>query len=169
MRPRALSTSLRARAPRRSRPPPDSEPTQLVGGSAERPSEGEWQYAAAQRPHALDVRALAVIAAPADGAGDGDRAAPVAAPAFPPTLVSGGLDTKLCALGVADFDRARARRIYPFPCHRVVAVASRCGRDDDGDDGDGGDGSDGGGDGGDGTDGGGDGGSVSPCDEVGAT
>ena len=62
----------------------------------------EWSFAAAHRPHVLDVRALCV-SEDAEGR---------------PTLLSGALDAKLCAYAASNgrsFAERRPARLWPFP------------------------------------------------------
>lgn len=68
----------------------------------ERDRRGDWAFAAAHRPHVLDVRALCV-SEDRDGR---------------PVLLSGALDAKLCAYAASNgrsFAERRPARLWPFP------------------------------------------------------
>ena len=83
----------------------------------ERGGDGAWTWAAAHRPHVLDVRALCATSVQRKGG----RVA---------TLVSGGLDAKLCTYAAAPgapFPAKRPARLWPFPDRSVVAAAPGAG------------------------------------------
>ena len=79
---------------------------------------GQWVYASAHRPHSHEVAALAVCfqRSPLTGA-------------QVPVLLSGGVDTKLCLYGVADFGTVRPVWIIPVPASGLAQRSeSRAGR-----------------------------------------
>ena len=96
-----------------------------------------WMLAFSRRPHTHDVRALCTYeplhahvgkrrgggsggGGGAGGGGGGE--ATVAAPAVS-MLISGGIDTQICLLPLATFERAPPEKLLPFPQRGAVGVA----------------------------------------------
>lgn len=80
----------------------------------------EWKLASVQRPHSHDVKALAIVAAPIatdvgkhNMSNDDDRVLE--------TLLSGGVDTKLCSYETEAFAAKRPHIWFPWPADSPIS------------------------------------------------
>ncbi|CAM9226835.1 unnamed protein product [Ectocarpus fasciculatus] len=72
--------------------------------SRQDPSHSQWVYTTAHRPHTHDVHALAVSSLSTQE-----------------TLLSGGIDSKLCIYSIGDFMKSRPSWILPTPARGLVS------------------------------------------------
>ena len=88
----------------------DDASTAVVAAAAERraaPSDSLWVYSTSHRPHSHDIFALAVC--PGAPAPDPSSSSAPSSSSSAAVLVSGGMDTKLCAYSIDEFARTRPR------------------------------------------------------------
>lgn len=84
--------------------------------SRQDPSHSQWVYTTAHRPHTHDVHALAVCPSTVTTYTDGE-----ASLSTQETLLSGGIDSKLCIYSIGDFMKSRPSWILPTPARGLVS------------------------------------------------
>lgn len=109
--------------------PPAQTASKLSSLLAAAPTPRGWAISFSRRPHTHDVRALTAYeppGAPGDAAGEAGEAKhnkDGKGPRSGAMLLSGGIDTQLCLLPLADFERAPPLKLLPFPMRGAVALA----------------------------------------------
>ncbi|CAJ1935999.1 unnamed protein product [Cylindrotheca closterium] len=81
------------------------------GGSSHMPSSMDvspWVLTGAQRPHTHDIKAMVLLTS------DDGRLE---------TMITGGVDTKLCSYVASDFSKRRPQVWYPWPSHSPISTA----------------------------------------------
>jgi U3 small nucleolar RNA-associated protein 4 len=83
------------------------------------PSLSQWVYTTAHRPHTHDVHSLAVCPSSVSTFKDGQRTV-----SAQETLLSGGIDSKLCIYSIGDFMKSRPSWVLPTPARGLVGAST---------------------------------------------
>lgn len=86
--------------------------------SRQDPGHSQWVYTTAHRPHTHDVHALAVCPSTITTYADGKRSV-----SSQESLLSGGVDSKLCIYSIGDFMKSRPTWVLPTPASGLIAAS----------------------------------------------
>ena len=87
--------------------------------SRQSPAHSQWVYTTAHRPHTHDVHALAVCPCSTTTYNSGERSV-----STQESLVSGGIDSKICIYSISDFMKSRPSWVLPTPARGLVSSSS---------------------------------------------
>eukprot|EP00934_Nitzschia_sp_Nitz4_P008367 Nitzschia sp. Nitz4//scaffold103_size77763//71204//74282//NITZ4_005454-RA/size77763-processed-gene-0.14-mRNA-1//1//CDS//3329532355//8357//frame0 len=73
----------------------------------------QWRFSTAQRPHTHDVKGMIIVQARGPTLETNLE-----------SLVTGGVDTKICSYVVSDFAKRRPRVWYPWPCESPISTTT---------------------------------------------
>ncbi len=96
-----------------STPAPESELTALV--TSHLTSYRPWKMTISQRPHTHDVKAMAIVTSSSKTLSSSIE-----------TLLTGGVDTKICSYSVSSFAQMQPQTWYPWPSATALFSSTTC-------------------------------------------
>lgn len=93
--------------------PPSSELSTLV--TSHLPTYRPWKMTISQRPHTHDVKAMAIVTSSSNMLSSSIQ-----------TLLTGGLDTKICSYSVSNFAHTQPQTWYPWPSAASLFSSTTC-------------------------------------------